>query len=186
MSCAWRLVSRHLSLPSLITKRRRREKTPFTLHPGIHILVGVPPYEFTVTNYNEKSTFQCASMTSPPLYTHAGGYRFRLRVHPPDGLISSSHMSVGLTLDTYRATKLRFPARFTITLQLLNQYKDQDHCKRDIVCKVSKSLISLGVCFFEPKFIPHSDLNWNASKQTEYLKNNCLKFRITKICLLDC
>ena len=148
--------------------------------------VGVPPYEFTVSNYNEKSTMWCDSLTSPPMYTHPGGYRFRLHIHPPDGLISSSHMSVGLTLDTDRATKLRLPARFTITLQLLNQYKDQDHCKRDIVCKVSKSLTSFGVYLVGPKFIPHSGLNWNASKQTEYLKNNCLKFRITKICLLDC
>ena len=62
---------------------------------------------------------------------------------PPDRLISSSHMSVGLTLDTDRATKLRFPIRFTITLQLLNQYKDQDHYKRDIICNVSKDAISL-------------------------------------------
>ena len=31
------------------------------------------------------------------------------------------------------------------------------------------------------KFIAHSALGYNSSKNTEYLRNDCLKFRVTKI-----
>ena len=151
----------------------------------LHIEVGVPPYEFTIANYKEKGTMDSLYfLTSPPMYTHPGGYRFILHIQSPDGVINSSHMSVGLTHDTDRATKLRFPIEFTITLQLLNQYKDQDHYKKDIRCKLTKNDMPL-VSLVEPHFIRHNDLKWNAGKQTEYLKNSCLKFRVTKVCLLD-
>ena len=78
--------------------------------------------------------------------------------------------------------KLKFPARFTITLELLNRHRDQDHYRRDIHCEVPKrgvhSVYGIGKNF---TFIPHADLEWNPCKQTQYLKNDCLKFRITEI-----
>ena len=79
--------------------------------------------------------------------------------------------------------KLKFPLRFTVTLELLNQHRDQDHYRQDIWCQPEERTISFGVkeCGSCPKFIPHADLEWNESKQIQYLKNDCLKFRITKI-----
>ena len=31
------------------------------------------------------------------------------------------------------------------------------------------------------EFISHYDLGWNEDKQTLFIKNNCVKFRVTKI-----
>jgi len=35
--------------------------------------------------------------------------------------------------------------------------------------------------YFTNKLIAHTDLEMNAQKQTQYLKDDCLHFRITKI-----
>ena len=80
--------------------------------------------------------------------------------------------------------KLKFPARFTITLELLNQHRDQDHHRRDIQCEVTRESIgnfsSIGRDY---RLISHVDLKWNARKQTQYLKSDCIRFRITGIVL---
>ena len=144
--------------------------------------VGIPPYEFTLTNYQEIRAKRNLMMSST-LSTHPGGIRFVLFISPSGTLGGRSYLSLGYKPEHTSAVKL--PAKFTITLELLNQHRDQDHYRRNIQCDVDKDMLQersgLVTYYNAPKYIRHTDLEWNEDKQTQYLKNDCLKFRIIKV-----
>ena len=73
---------------------------------------------------------------------------------------------------------LQSPAQFTITLQLLNQHRDQDHIT---VTKQFWWAGTSGSQYFTEKLLAHNNLELNAQKQTQYLKDDCLRFCISKI-----
>ena len=98
-----------------------------------------PSYNITILNFHENKV-KNARIDSPRMYTHPKGYRYQITIRP-NGLRNTSgfgtHVSVkviSLTGD-YDST-LKFPTRFTITLELLNQHRDQDHYAKDIHCVV--------------------------------------------------
>ena len=148
---------------------------------SLRIKLCIPPYEHTISNYRElKATYTC--YYSENLYTHPGGYNIRLRFNL-NGCSDGRSTHVSIVVDILRGEyddKLKFPARFTVTLELVNQHRDQDHIVREIHCeykervKLTYAPRECGSC---TKFISHTDLEWNESKQTQYLKNDCLKFR---------
>ena len=141
-----------------------------------------PPLDFTVSNYHQLQA-SSGHMYSPSLYTHPGGYHLKVVVWP-EGVLSGCGQCVSLWVvsaegdEDVHYEELKFPAKFTVTLELLNQHRDQDHIKTDIKCEMPWETAIVG---YNDTFIPHSDLEWNADRQTQYLKDNCLKFRITKI-----
>ena len=140
----------------------------------------VPPHDILYANYQKLKALGELS-NSAPMYTHPGGYRFMLRLWP-DGL-NDTHLSVTVhSLKGDHDAELKFPVKFTTTIQLLNQYRDQDHHTRDIQCQVTREKVgepgSIGADW---KFLSLTALKWNCDKQTQYLKDDCLKFRITKI-----
>ena len=140
-----------------------------------------PPYYCTASNYQQA---RGGYTTSPPMYTHPGGYKFKLELYP-NGDGAGTHVSVRVySLKSDHDTELKVPVKFTIALQLLNQHRDQDHHTRDIQCEIkTRDKIGSGLYFigYDWTFIPLADLEWNHDKQTQYLKDDCLKFRITKI-----
>ena len=136
---------------------------------NLRMEVGILPYEFTFSyKYNSKS---------PHMYTHPGGYKFYMSLWPR-GVGNDVAVTVYSAKGFYDH-KLKFPARFTITLELLNQHRDHDHYSRDIKWAVHRpSSCDHGD---GSHFIPVTDLKWNVDRQTQYLKNDCLKLRICKI-----
>ena len=187
------------------------------------------PSSIDFTNFRLVKSIN-SSMDSLPMYTHPGGYRFKLKIFP-NGLNEGkgSHVSVCvLGLKGDHDAELSFPARFIVSLQLLNQRSDRDHYTKVIECATQASnreseqhssfvCVSregnptLGKAFtgvvdaiFRAenakyfvydldssdtqsgsyigshwKFVSHYALESN--KKTEYLQDDCLKFRITDI-----
>ena len=142
----------------------------------------VSPHDISYYNYQKSK--ERYSVDSASMYTHPGGYSFKLTLWPNgfyDG--AGTHLSVSVhSLKGDHDAELKFPVKFTITVQLLNQHRDKDHDTRDIQCELTREEIGsrrfIGVDW---KFLPHAALKWNRDKQTQYLKDDCLKFRITKI-----
>ena len=137
-------------------------------------------YEFKLNSF-QKAKDDCEIVRSPSMYTHSEGYNFYLMLYT-DGLFDgiSTHLSVSVhSLKGDHDDKLKFPARFTITLELLNQHRDQDHHRRDIQCVGTRETIKkqeeVGSNW---KFISHAGLKWNQCNQTQYLKNDCLLFKV--------
>jgi len=146
---------------------------------NMKVQVGVPPFHFTMSNFNHLKT-ERTWWDSPPMYTHAHGYKFCIGVLPyryGSNVTVDFHSMSG----EFDAT-LQWPAKFTITLQLLNQHRDHDHITvtRQLQWNKPESEREQQV-YFTATLLAQSDLELNAQKQTQYLKDDCLRFHITKV-----
>ncbi len=141
--------------------------------------------QFTVNDFQRvKRSYN--RWDSSPLYTHQGGYKVGIRVCPHGSYEGyGTHVSVyPCSLKGENDDRLKWPADCTITVQLLNQHRDQDHVTVSKRFQWNKPTTPSLWPFCPPfgnKFIAHKDLDWNAAKQTQYLKNDYLQLRITEI-----
>ena len=175
-------------LEEKLEERDRQIRTLEEQH-GSHINslrmeVGTPPFEFTLFDYKENKERK-DSVYAPSWYTHPGGYKLQIRLWPK-GLIygSGTHLTLYFyLLKGQNDSMLKFPARFTITLELLNQHRDQDHYTKKLTSSaIEKKAIARDTpIIVDFQFIPNVNLTWNEHKQTQFLKHNCLTFRISNI-----
>ena len=141
-------------------------------------------------NYNEHKRFG-EEWYSVPFYSTKNGYKLQLRVDA-NGFASGkdTHISVGVRLmkGEYDET-LNWPLNSEITIQLLNWREDKahvemivDHYNAPIAYRTR--VIDEGTApgsLLEPQVIPHKDLEYNADNNTEYLHNDTLCFRVSKV-----
>ena len=141
---------------------------------------GLPigPVEFTLYNFDKRKK-DGSSWWSPEFYSHPQGYKMALRVHP-DGWAEGkgTHISLAVYLKAGEFDAvLEWPFSVRISIQLLSQESDDHHTKVIRFIGVSKEKAKKGIG--EAKFVPHSDL-----RSKHYLRNDCLKFQISRIVLL--
>ena len=149
----------------------------------LNMKLGMPPFHFTMSNFNQLKT-KDTYWYIPPMYTHHHGYKFCIVARPIGVHTSVTGTHVGVYLYSmsgeFDAT-LQWPAKFTITLQLLNQHRDQDHITVTQQFQWRKPEERVYAGTFTRTLIALTDLELNAQKQTQYLKDDCLRFCITKI-----
>ena len=130
----------------------------------------------------------------PGFYTHQHGYKMCILVFPNgygDG--EGTHISIFTCLmKGLYDDHLKWPFRGNITIQIVNQARDHDHIEDAIpyndktpgvyTGKVTRRERSLG--WGKPQFLPHSDLEYNAAKKTQYLKDNHFIVRVVKVELM--
>ena len=106
-----------------------------------------------------------------------------------NGLVSGAGTHVSVSVHLMRGEHddwLVWPFRGDITIQVVNQNSDQDHVELTVPFNNSAVKVSQRVMARErtqsgwgyQQFISHLKLQ---STTTQYLKNDCLKFRVTKI-----
>ena len=143
----------------------------------------IVPYDLRFHNIGcTKRTF--ASINSQSLYTHSRGYKFHLILYPyGDGYGDRLSLSIGVVSERGEYDNfIKWPAKFSITLEIRNQYKDWGHSAQKIECEWERRVVQLGIGkSFAWEFILISDLEWNPQKQTCYLQDDSLCFRITEI-----
>ena len=153
-------------------------------------LVFVPPPDMVMTDFHECRPGTDDQWHSPRFYTHIGGYKMYLVVmvdletNYPEG--TYVFIFVELTQGEYD-DQLKWPFRGDITIQLLNQRRDEGHWERtahfddaasdEWARRMVPRQRDKYWCITFPKFITFSELN---TKDKEYVKNDCLKFRVTK------
>ena len=150
---------------------------------SLRIKTGIPLYVLTFSRRGPGGA-KLGFIDTSPLLTHPGGYKFRISLYPKGSSIGfETHVSIKVfALKGDFDDMLKFPARFTISLELLNQHRDQDHYRRDIHCKVTREILgTFSTAGHDWEFIPLTSLDWNKDKQIEYFKNGCFKFRVLKI-----
>ena len=143
---------------------------------------GVPPYDLTMANYAELKGTN-SYWASERFCTHPAGYQCCITVYP-NGLVVGKGTGVSVWLSSAPGQfdgTLPWPAKATFTLQLLNQHRDQDHVTVTMRFEWGKPTGVNHVGFFGLTFIPHAELGWNTEKKTEYLHEDCLRFRMAKI-----
>ena len=163
------------------------EQKMYNLQQQIDQLAAYHPSSanFTIDNFQQEKAKK-SFIESPPAYSEPNGCKFMLGVFPSGEYThKGTHVSVGVySVKGDHDAELKLPVKFTISLQLLNQHRNEDHHTRDIPCIVNWDRFGRGKNYSVGKnwaFIPHAALEWNRDKQTQYLKDDCLKFRITKI-----
>ena len=144
------------------------------------------PCIFNMTKFNQhKSSKQ--EWRSSPFYTHPGGYKMCIKVYTDGfGEGAGTHVSVGAYLMKGRNDdNLSWPFTGDVTFTLLNQLADENHHTRTVSFprngEVSRRVVDGEMAptgYGWSKFISHDQLDYNADQNCQYLKDDCLYFRI--------
>ena len=124
-----------------------------------------------------------------PFYTSPGGYRMRVTMYA-NGLqpYEGTHISVyAYLLRGVNDDHLSWPLTRRVTVELLNQLEDANHHIDHVEFPVDgeywkriyddKSYACSGYCSW--RYIPHSALGYDAARNCQYLKDDCLCFRVS-------
>ena len=124
---------------------------------------------------------------SPPFYTGPGGYKMCIRV-AANGRAGGAGTHVSVYVHLMRGEHddwLVWPFRGNIIIKLVNQNSDQDHEGivpfNDLAAKSSQRVIAKERAEYSrgfQQFFSHLELQ---SATAQYLKNDCLKLRVTEI-----
>ena len=151
----------------------------------------VLPTERTMTNF-EQNKIDNDDWFSPPFYTHPRGYKMCLNVDANgygDG--EGTHVSVWAYLMRGEFDdNLKWPFQGGVTVAMLNQLEDGNHTTETIRFTTTTEAKYVGRVtgrerapsgLGSPTFIAHTDLDYNPVKNCQYLKYDCLHFRIVKV-----
>ena len=181
----------HLTLPASVTHSLVKEnqqlreevdklKVALTKHSGF-------PKVYHVKKTDNK-------VYLPGFHTYENGYKMCLKVYPNgcgDG--KGTHVSIFTYLmkGSYD-DHLKWPFRGEVTIKIVNQVGDHDHIERTTTFndqtpdsaagRVTSGERSRGRG--QHQFLAHSDLEYNAVKKTQYLKNNQLIIHVVRVELM--
>ena len=133
---------------------------------------------------------------SPAFFTGPGGYCMCLRVRAiGQGIGLGSHVSVFVHLmKSLNDDKLKWPLSAEVKVQVVNFREDKKHIEFTIPFNVNKAqgacgrvcvgnICRIGIGIYQ--FVRHSDLRFNVYKNTEYLRNDYILFRIVSVNVLS-
>ena len=127
----------------------------------------------------EFSDFQAdnAIFYSQMFYSSPNGYNMQVKVYAGD--CKNTHVSVYVTiLEGKHDAKLKWPFVGNVTIEILNQLMHKNHYQRRIhIGQEMNVLVGNGRGY--TKFIPHSELAHDPVKNTQYLKDDTLYFRVS-------
>ena len=158
-----------------------------------HVLkstVFVPPVEFVMTDFTRHKR-NALQWLGPPFYSHLGGYCLCLSVDAngsEDGKGTHISMYVNLMKGEFDE-HLRWPFRGNVKVVLCNLRQSEGSIVESIMFgydtppevsgRVHGEVAESGLGI--PKFIEHAQLGFNPSKNTEFLKNNCLCLKVCSV-----
>ena len=136
--------------------------------------------KFKFTDY-QKSKDQDERVESPSYYTSRNGYHMTLRVYANgDGSGKGTHVSVYAPILKGRYdAELKWPFIGKITCTLLNQLADKNHHLKILNMANEDNTQAGGPAWGYGQFIPHSKLGYDPGKNTQYLKDDTLYFRMS-------
>ena len=129
---------------------------------------------------------------STPFYTGPDGYKLQLGVDANgEGSGKGTHVSAYMYLmKSENDDMLTWPFKCDITIRLLNWREDKGHVEETVPfndstdIKYRKRVMegdTANIGWGYPQFIPHSDLYYNITNNTEYINNDILCFVVSKV-----
>ena len=168
-------VRQHLRIVAKQLNSLQESSAPATPAPVVcpQLIYNIPPVEFIMMGFFENKQADKV-WTSPPYYTHIGGYKFCLEVYPNgDGSGKGTHLSVYVRLmDGEHDDELEWPFEGWITFELLNQKENNDHYQTVFVFDGQTNRVGF------TEFISHAAL---ATTNTEYLQDDYLILGVASI-----
>ena len=151
----------------------------------LEYLVNLPPVEFTISNFSKKK--ECnARWMSPPFYSHPQGHKFCLVVYM-NGYASRSahHLSVGVLLLEGDDDIIDRHLELSFLIDILD-WREGKHYQEIVRFNSANNLMTekgMRRSVIRAQFIPHSSLSYNSATNTEYLQNDCVRLRVSKVIL---
>ena len=144
------------------------------------------PLLFRLTDFDKRKT-STENFRSPAFYTRPRGYKMCIGVIAcGEGDGEDTHVSVFAHLMRgENDDHLPWPFTGKVTIELLNQLKDNHHHSMQVKFPsdneasqrvVNKEVTLVGYGY--GSFISHSELGYDAAKCCQYLKDDCLYFRV--------
>ena len=129
---------------------------------------------------------------SEPFYTHLYGHKMCLMVNAKGWYTArGTHVSAYVCLMRGQFDEdLKWPFCGKITVQMINHRNENQHCtntadfSRAISSKngrVTKQETVNDRRYGWHDFIPHSELGYDPAKNRQFLKDDCLHFRVTQV-----
>ena len=139
---------------------------------------GSTRHEFTLTEFKKHQAKGAGYWFSDMFYSYPGGNCFKLGIFT-NGFdeAEGTHLTAALYLQRGdNDDKLKWPIKCTVYLEMLNQRGDHGH--HTVIHTVEYKRYSWVSIGSEYKFFPLAKLGHCADQNTEYLKNDRLKFRM--------
>ena len=146
------------------------------------------PVEFTMTKFDQyKKNKEC--WYSPPFYTQPRGYKMCLKVNTDlDDNGKRIRVDVCLMRGDFDHL-LKWPFENSVAFEMLNQLEDSEHyrLKADFNGISSDGRVSDGERAKGGSgwSVAYDNLDYNPAKCCQYLKDNCLHFRVTHVICRD-
>ena len=143
-----------------------------------------PFFQFTMSNFTKRKELD-SNYYSPAFFSHSGGYKMCIEIDPNN----KNHISVYVKLlKGENDAKLSWPFYGSIVIDLLNHISDSKHLEYNIKLheRIEKSYNgrvgdSPNETWGFPQATSHSALAQNKSSSTDFVRNDCLCFRIKNV-----
>ena len=143
----------------------------------LQLTLAEPTYK--LTDYQKKKEGGI-SFGFPPFYSHPRGYHMTLEVYANGWNVGKgTHISVyAFVVEGEHDAELNWPFVGKITFTLLNQLEDKNHHSPIMaITREDNTRVEDGQGF--ATFIPHSGLAYDPVRNTQYLKDDTLYFRVS-------
>ena len=155
------------------------EKTTTSLKKDVDVIIKRESFTFKMSDYSlQKAKNQ--TYYSEPFYISCDGYRIHIRVDPngSNGCEATHILVYVKLLKGSNDQKLQWPFLGTVTVELLNQLADDDHHSIRRSFDLGDN-VRVGSGFGYSGFIPHSNLFRDLARNTQFLVDDTLYFRVT-------
>ena len=137
-------------------------------------------FKFRVTKYEKRKNLNEVFYTHP-FYSNSNGYHMRIQVYP-NGYDEDegTHVSVYFQLVQGKYDQqLSWPFVGNVTFELLNQLADEKHHHETVSLESEDDARIGGPDWGCSQSIPHHKLPYNPIRNTQYLKDDTLYFRVS-------
>ena len=139
-----------------------------------------PLIKFKVTEFQQLKN---SRFYSQPFFSFSNGYKMCINIGA-----TGTHVSVfACLMKGPNDDSLSWPFTGVVTFELLNQLEDKNHHKKTTTFPAEGESSQRVMCRERglgrghPKFISHADLDYNAYKNTQYLKHDTLVFSVVSV-----
>ena len=155
-----------------------------TLDKKMKLALGDFPFDFPVNYVKERQYL-------PSFNTHSHGYKMCIEVDT-NGFSSGKETHVSIFTQLMQGPyddHLKWPFEGEITIQIVNQAGDHSHVEKTIHYNDKTSDTSAGRVtdkrkskgWGKNKFLAHTDLEYNAARNIQYLKDGIIIVRVVKV-----
>ena len=143
-------------------------------------LATVPPFYLSLCNYEHYRQIE-HEIFSPPFYSHHGGYKLYLQIHPNGyGEGYNTHLSVYVCIAKGEYDdKLKWPFRLGVTVEMFNwtqgEWTVMNSITADITHRASECFCYCPATSGASRFVSFRKL------MEKYLRNNLIRLRVSRV-----